>query len=143
MRNIVLLACAAVGAAACTMNEPTEADRTAREAALSTALRDYEPAGPPVDCVQMRQLGGNKSAGDAIVFEGTTRERLWVNRPAGGGAGISDPARGPPTPAPSTMGMSGVSHSMVSVSTPTPLWIPPVLSVNERFPGSSRPSWTT
>src|SRR3954468_6389673 len=84
MRNIVILACAGLSVAACTMNEPTEADRTAREAALSTALRDYEPAGPPVTCVQMRQLAGNKSAGDAIIFEGTTRDRLWVNRPAEG-----------------------------------------------------------
>ncbi|MEA3000523.1 MAG: hypothetical protein QOK17_2356 [Sphingomonadales bacterium] len=91
MRNIVILACVGL-AAACTMNEPTEADRTAREALLSTALRDYEPAGPPVSCVQMRQLAGNKSAGDAIVFEGTTRERLWVNRPAGGCPDLRDRA---------------------------------------------------
>jgi hypothetical protein len=92
MRNIVLLACAVLGASACTMNEPTEADRTAREAALSTALRDYEPAGPPVDCVQMRQLAGNKSAGDAIIFEGTTRDRLWVNRSPGGCPELRDRA---------------------------------------------------
>jgi hypothetical protein len=92
MRNIVILAGAALAVAACTMSEPTEADRTAREAAISTALRDYEPAGPPVTCVQMRQLAGNKSAGDAIIFEGTTRERLWVNRPAGGCPDLRDHA---------------------------------------------------
>lgn len=81
MRTLVALACAGL-ASACTMNEPSEADRTASEASLSTALRDYEPAGPPVSCVQTRELGGNHSAGDAIVFEGTTRSRLFVNRPA-------------------------------------------------------------
>jgi hypothetical protein len=65
------------------------ADETARmqagsEAELAAALRGYEPAGPPVACVNQRDLGGNRSAGDAIIFEGRSRDMLWVNRPAGG-----------------------------------------------------------
>lgn len=84
MKTLLLLTCAGLAAAGCTMNEPAEADRTASEAALSTALAGYEPDGPPVACVQMRELGGNKSAGDAIVFSGNVGSRIWVNRPAGG-----------------------------------------------------------
>jgi hypothetical protein len=40
----------------------------------------------------MRQLAGNKSAGDAIIFEGTTRDRLWVNRSPGGCPELRDRA---------------------------------------------------
>ena len=55
------------------------------EAKLSAALQGYSQAGPPVSCVNLRMLGGNKSAGEtAIIFEGTSRARLWVNRPRGG-----------------------------------------------------------
>ncbi|MFL6857010.1 MAG: hypothetical protein ACJ8DZ_01055 [Allosphingosinicella sp.] len=82
MRKLMILA--TLAAAACTMNEPSEADRSAHEAALSAALAGYEADGPPVDCVEMLQLGGNKSAGEAIVFEGKTRARLWVNHAPGG-----------------------------------------------------------
>src|SRR3954471_19963619 len=83
MRKLLILA--TLTAAACTMTEPSEADRSAHEAALSHALAGYEPAGPPTDCVDMLQLGGNKSAGEAIVFEGKTGGRLWVNHAPGGG----------------------------------------------------------
>jgi hypothetical protein len=82
MRKLMILA--TLAAAACTMTEPSEADRSAHEAALSKALAGYEADGPQVDCVDMLQLGGNKSAGEAIVFEGKTRTRLWVNHPPGG-----------------------------------------------------------
>jgi hypothetical protein len=55
------------------------------EARLSAALQGYSQAGPAVSCVNLRELGGNKSVGEtAIIFEGTTRSRLWVNRPRGG-----------------------------------------------------------
>ena len=48
-------------------------------------LANYEQSGPPTDCVSERDLGGNRSAGEgAIIFQGTTRSRLWVNRPPGG-----------------------------------------------------------
>ncbi|MBV8686051.1 MAG: hypothetical protein JOZ90_12445 [Alphaproteobacteria bacterium] len=84
MRHALSLACAGLAVAACTMNEPAEADRGASEARTSAALADYEPSGPPVSCVSMRNLRGNHSAGDAIVFEGVGPDRIWVNRPAGG-----------------------------------------------------------
>ncbi|HEY0411814.1 MAG TPA: DUF6491 family protein [Allosphingosinicella sp.] len=84
MKKLAILACAALSAAACTTNEQAEADRTAGEAQLSTALEGYEPAGPPVSCVNMRDLRGNRSAGEtAIIFDGIG-DRIWVNRPAGG-----------------------------------------------------------
>jgi hypothetical protein len=71
-------------AGACTADEAqVEADRSRTEASLSTELANYQPAGPPVSCVNTRDLQGNHSAGDAIVFEGTGG-RLWVNSPAGG-----------------------------------------------------------
>jgi hypothetical protein len=55
------------------------------EARLAAALQGYAQAGPAVSCVNLRELGGNKSVGEtAIIFEGTTRSRLWVNRPRGG-----------------------------------------------------------
>lgn len=86
MRKALFLTCFSLAAASCTMNDapPPPADRGGPEAALSLALRGYEPDGPPVSCVQMRDLGGNKSAGDAIVFSANVGGRIWVNRPAGG-----------------------------------------------------------
>jgi hypothetical protein len=71
-------------AAACAMNEPAEARRDGGEAQLSARLAGYEPSGPPVSCVGLQDLQGNRSAGGSIVFEGRSRERLWVNSPAGG-----------------------------------------------------------
>jgi|SRR5436189_3711686 hypothetical protein len=38
---------------------------------------------PAVACVNIRNLGGNRTVGDAIVFGGGMR-RIYVNRPAGG-----------------------------------------------------------
>jgi hypothetical protein len=84
MRTILILTCAGL-AAACSMNQP--ADPRAAEAsseALSKALAGYEPAGPPVSCVPMRDLRGNRSAGDAIVFDGLSSATIYVNRPPGG-----------------------------------------------------------
>jgi hypothetical protein len=68
----------------------TAADRPADMGAsdqtkLQAALAGYEQAGPPVSCVNLRDLRGNRSVGEgAIIFEGTSSARLWVNRPAGG-----------------------------------------------------------
>jgi hypothetical protein len=82
MRHWILIAsaCLAVG---CTTDEPV--DMAANdEAKLAAQLNGYEPAGPPVSCVRMRDLQGNKSAGEgAIVFDGIGGKK-WVNRPAGG-----------------------------------------------------------
>jgi hypothetical protein len=81
MRHLILLASACL-AAGCTTDEPVET-AASDEAKLAAQLRGFEPAGPPVQCVNMRDLQGNNSAGDAIVFDGTSG-RKWVNRPAGG-----------------------------------------------------------
>lgn len=86
MRRI--LAIAALGLLAGTAALATErgAERSARmdaEARLDKALRNYEQAGPALSCVNQRDLGSNKSIGDAILFSGT-RGRAYVNRPAGG-----------------------------------------------------------
>jgi hypothetical protein len=82
MKKLILVSCLAL-APACTMNEPVDADRGDAQAQLSTAIRDYEASGPPVACVNLRDLRGNRSVGGAIVFDGLG-DRLWVNRPAGG-----------------------------------------------------------
>jgi hypothetical protein len=68
-------------AASAEQSAQMEADSEAR---LGAELRNYEQAGPPVSCVNQRDLGGNRSAGDAIVFDGRTRSTIYVNRPAGG-----------------------------------------------------------
>ena len=58
-----------------------DADR----ASLAAALEGFEQSGPPVSCVNQRDLQGNRSAGEgAIIFRGPTSRTLWVNRPAGG-----------------------------------------------------------
>ncbi|MEA3053054.1 MAG: hypothetical protein QOG72_1957 [Sphingomonadales bacterium] len=85
MKYSILFASALL-AAGCTTNEGTEpVDMAANdEASLAAQLRGYEPSGPPVDCVNTRDLQGNRSAGEtAIVFSGIGG-RKWVNRPAAG-----------------------------------------------------------
>ena len=64
------------------------------EAAEARAARDRTElaeavqgrvAGEPVPCVNLRDLRGNRSAGEgAIIFEGPSRRTIYVNRPAGG-----------------------------------------------------------
>jgi hypothetical protein len=85
MRHLLILAsaCLAVG---CTTDEPGQRAemRASDEASLAAQLRGLEPAGPPVSCVNTRDLRGNRSAGEtAIVFSGSGG-RKWVNRPAAG-----------------------------------------------------------
>jgi hypothetical protein len=81
MKKLLILTCAAL--AACSMNDPVELDAD-DEAKLTTQLRGYSAAGPAVSCVSLRDLRGNRSAGEgAIVFQGTSG-RLWVNRPPAG-----------------------------------------------------------
>ncbi|MEA3008828.1 MAG: hypothetical protein QOJ91_520 [Sphingomonadales bacterium] len=85
MRHLILLASVCL-AAGCTTDEPgAQADmRAGDEASLTAQLSGYEPAGPPVDCVNSRDLRGNRSAGEtAIVFSGVGG-RKWVNRPPAG-----------------------------------------------------------
>ncbi len=58
------------------------------DAKLDKALRGFEQSGPAQSCVNHRDLGGNKSVGDAILFSGKGG-RVYVNRPAGGCANIN------------------------------------------------------
>jgi hypothetical protein len=89
MKTIIALAAyvLATGCTAATAEQRAEMDANS-EAKLAAALKGYEPAGPPVSCVNQRDLGGNRSAGaDAIIFSGRG-STLYVNRPAGGCAGM-------------------------------------------------------
>jgi hypothetical protein len=84
MKYLLLLASACL-AAGCSAGTEERLEMAADdEARLGTLLRGFEPAGPPVQCVDTRQLQGNRSAGEtAIVFTGSGG-RKWVNRPAAG-----------------------------------------------------------
>jgi hypothetical protein len=85
MKKIITIAAIflAAGCTAASADEVAEAEANS-EAKLAAELHNYEQSGPPVSCVSQRDLGGNRSAGDAIVFSGRTRSTLYVNRPAGG-----------------------------------------------------------
>lgn len=85
MKHLLLIAAACL-AAGCTTDEPGDRVdmRAGDEASLASQLRGFEPAGPPIQCVNSRDLKGNRSAGEtAIVFSGVGG-RKWVNRPAAG-----------------------------------------------------------
>jgi hypothetical protein len=84
MKYLILLASACL-AAGCTTDESERVDMAANdEATLAAQLTGFEPEGPPVQCVNTRDLLGNKSAGEtAIIFSGRGG-RKWVNRPAAG-----------------------------------------------------------
>jgi hypothetical protein len=69
--------------AGCAANDPVETSADAADA-LSAELRDFEQSGPPVSCVSLRNVRGNRSVGDALVFEGQGSSQLWVNHPPGG-----------------------------------------------------------
>ena len=82
MRSLALLPLAAA-LAGCMATTDQGAEMTAEtQSELATAVAG-RTAGPAVTCVNQRDLRGNRSAGDAIVFEGTGNV-LYVNRPAGG-----------------------------------------------------------
>ena len=85
MKYFILFASACLAAGCTTEADAPRVDMAANdEATLDARLRGFEPAGPPVQCVNSRDLKGNRSAGEsAIVFTGTGG-RLWVNRPSGG-----------------------------------------------------------
>jgi len=79
-----LLALCAVGlASGCADQGPAELSQ-ADEAQLAAELANFEQDGRPVQCVNSRDLLGNRSVGNAaIIFEGTGN-RIWVNRPPAG-----------------------------------------------------------
>ena len=84
MKHLILLASACL-AAGCAAEGDERVDMAANdEASLAAQLEGFEPAGAPVQCVNTRDLQGNRSAGEtAIIFTGTAG-RKWVNRPAAG-----------------------------------------------------------
>jgi hypothetical protein len=83
MTKIFAVAALALAVAGCAANQPADprAEQN-NEARLAAALNGYAQSGPPVSCVQMRDLGGNRSVGDAIVFDGNSSAAMYVNRPA-------------------------------------------------------------
>jgi hypothetical protein len=70
--------------AACTAGAgaPPEAMSAEAQSRLSEELAGYT-AGSPISCVSQRDLRGNRSVGDALLFEGRGKV-VYVNRPAGG-----------------------------------------------------------
>jgi hypothetical protein len=85
MKNLAALSLAAF-AAACTAtagDAPSEMSATA-QSRLTEELRG-RVAGPPLSCVSQRDLRGNRSVGeDVILFDGPSKDVVYVNRPSGG-----------------------------------------------------------
>ncbi len=78
-----LVTAATIGCTATAGDEPTEMSANA-QSKLSEELRG-RVAGAPLACVNRRDLRGNRSVGeDVIIFEGRTKNVIYVNRPAGG-----------------------------------------------------------
>ena len=73
---LTLLASAAIGGGVMAATGPSHEDD------LGHILAD-RVEGPTVACVNLRNLGGNRTVGDAIVFGGGQR-RIYVNHPPGG-----------------------------------------------------------
>jgi len=86
MRQFIAITAFAL-AAGCAAQSPERVAemRADSQAELAAQLDGYQQSGPAVACVSQRNLRGNRAAGDdAIIFTGTTRGTLYVNRPAGG-----------------------------------------------------------
>ena len=84
MPKFMVLTCVGLGVAACSAEGPREPSASQVEE-LNARLAGYEQSGPPVSCVSMRDLRGNKSYGEGvIVFDGPTNSSLYVNHPPAG-----------------------------------------------------------
>jgi len=84
MKRALLIVGASLLAAGCMDQGPREPS-AGEQSQLDAALAGYEQSGPPVSCVSMRDLHGNRSVGEhAVIFDGTTRATLYVNRPPAG-----------------------------------------------------------
>jgi hypothetical protein len=86
MKQIIALAALALAAGCTAASAENEAiARADGEAKLASEMRDYQQSGEPVSCVPLRNLGGNRSAGEgAVIFGDRSSSRLYVNRPSGG-----------------------------------------------------------
>jgi hypothetical protein len=83
MKFFAILAIASATASCTASDAPPEQLSARTQSRLAEELRGYAAAGPPSNCVSQRDLRGNRSAGDAIIFEGRG-DMIYVNRPAGG-----------------------------------------------------------
>ncbi len=87
MKTVVILLAVLVAAACAHKGGPqatAQAQNAKDEADLAKVLQG-RVAGPPQDCVALDQLTGNRACGrDVIVFNGPTKETVWVNRPPNG-----------------------------------------------------------
>ena len=76
------LALGAFALTGCAMQDAPVVQTERDRAELARALADRSVAGPPMRCVDLRQVGGNRAIGrDAIVF--TQGTRVYLNRPSG------------------------------------------------------------
>src|SRR3712207_2742554 len=75
-------------AAGCTMqSEPVEVAHES-DARMSEAVAG-RVAGDPQPCVEMRRIRSSRALGDdAILFEGSTSDLVYLNRPEGGCPGL-------------------------------------------------------
>ncbi len=79
----LLAAASALGVAACTTSEPLALTGD-QETELAAAV-EGRTEGPSTECVSMRDLGSNRSIGEAVVlFRSNAGGRVYVNRPAAG-----------------------------------------------------------
>ncbi len=76
---ILALAFCVASCTAAAGDAPAEISAEA-QSRLAEELRGYA-AGQPVSCVNLRDLLGNRSVGDALVFQGRG-DLLYVNQPA-------------------------------------------------------------
>ena len=82
IKAIHSLALGAFALAGCAMQGAPVVETERDRAELARALADRSVAGPPVRCVDLRRLDGNRAVGrDAILF--TQGSRVYLNRPAG------------------------------------------------------------
>ena len=84
MKHIIALAALALTAGCAASSAEDQAiARADGEATLAAELSNYRQSGPPVSCVPLRNLGGNRSAGEGAVIFGSG-SRVFVNRPPAG-----------------------------------------------------------
>jgi hypothetical protein len=84
MKHIIALAAFGLAAGCAVSGEADPNMRADGEAKLAAELRDFRPSGQPMSCVSLRNLRGNRSAGEnALIFDGLGG-RLYVNRPPAG-----------------------------------------------------------
>jgi hypothetical protein len=83
MKHLIVLTC--MGLVAACAAEPPAQMTASDQTKLQAALAGYAQSGPPVSCVNDRDLRGNRSVGEGvIIFDGPSSATLWVNRPPAG-----------------------------------------------------------